>query len=501
MSIYGGWGFDAYDEPVKGITRGSGSPNDYTGGGGSGGGGGGTGGSSFASLGNVSGGQVQQVGTEGVPVILRKRGLPHIPGVTPGKPAKQDTVPAMLTPGEIVMNPGVTKNPQIAAALLALNQQGAHNMMNGRGPIGMEYGGEVPGYFAGGIVAKLAPKLLGLLGKGGAKAAAPAAGGAAAPAAPAAPAPAAPAAPGASAPQMPQRPQMPGGTAQQQAGLPQIPGSQPISFTPPQMQGYMPPPPPMYGGGGFAYGGMAGEDGGDSHEAGYPSSAVRILQLLLELDEAEQGEYGDGEDGAEGHAFGGVAGQFAGAMARRAMKRLKYQFKPGRMIAGSVPGFAFGGLINTGGKPKIDPYGYERQMSGDINAARGAGYFDPRGNQALIRGQLEGAQGTADALVRRQMTQASLGGMDPAQQAVAKQQALMQTGRGVQDIMAQTRGNALQSQDTYFKQQAQNAANTAMTARTQNDLQRAQEYRQGGLGNFVGGLAGKAIGNYIGPQG
>jgi hypothetical protein len=401
-------------------------------------------------------------------VVLRKRGLPHIPGVTPGKPAKQDTVPAMLTPGEIVMNPGVTKNPQIAAALLALNQRGAHNMMNGIGPVGMEYGGSVPGYAFGGIIRAVR----GL--KGIAKGAPT---------------------------------QMPTGSAAQQAGV-SMPGSQPATFTPPQMQGYSGPAPMQYGqypgvNAGFAQGGMVpGEDTNNEHEGNYPSSAVRILQMLLELDEAEQGEYGSGEDGAEGHAFGGVAGQFAGYLARKAMKRAKSQFRPGRIIANAgIPGFALGGLINTGPKPKIDPYGYERGMAGDINAARGAGYFDPRGNQALIQGQLEGAQGTADALVRRQMTQASLGGMDPAQQAVAKQQALMQTGRGVQDIMAQTRGQALQSQDTYMKQQAQNAANTAMTARTQNDLQRAQEYRQGGFGNFVGGLAGKAVGGYLGMGG
>jgi hypothetical protein len=165
----------------------------------------------------------------------------------------------------------------------------------------------------------------------------------------------------------------------------------------------------------------------------------------------------------------------------------------------NVPGFGFGGTwlgkrlkIRKAKKPQLDPYNMERQAVGDVAAARQAGYFDPRGNQMLIRGMEEAAQGTADAQVRRQMQQANLSGLDPAQAAIAKQQALRETGRGVQDIMANTRAQALGNQDQYFKQMYGNMAQSANQARTQNDLQRLQNSRQkqGAVGQAIGSVAG-----------
>lgn len=165
----------------------------------------------------------------------------------------------------------------------------------------------------------------------------------------------------------------------------------------------------------------------------------------------------------------------------------------------NVPGFGFGGTwlgkrfkIRKPKKVQIDPYNMERQAVGDVAAARQAGYFDPRGNQMLIRGMEEAAQGTADAQVRRQMQQANLSGLDPAQAAIAKQQALRETGRGVQDIMANTRAQALGNQDQYFKQMYGNMAQMAGQARTQNDLQKAQEQRAkaGAVGQAIGSVAG-----------
>ena len=52
------------------------------------------------------------------------------------------------------------------------------------------------------------------------------------------------------------------------------------------------------------------------------------------------------------------------------------------------------------------------------------------------------------------MAQADLGGMDPAQRAVAKLQSLRDSGRGVQDIMARTRADALGSADQFYKDMA-----------------------------------------------
>ena len=617
-----------------------------------------------------------------LPIVLRKRGV--IPGVTPGKPAPQDTVPAMLTPGEIVMNPGVTYNPEVANQLLALNQRGAYNMMNGLGPVGMEYGGQA-GFAYGGMVpegfgkgglagigswlkhnltlknygkyvglnALVAGAILGApylaagaaaaghgaaaggaaLGKGalaggkflvkGGKsfigsAGKPASGGQAAVKGRGAigwlqkhPGVAKSLgeqiSSGGSGSDAPEAPLFAGGGWSGYSGTPVMSYTNPYESEVPESGGYaeggvvpgmggdvmgmMPQGGPAIQPGmeqGMEQPGMEGMDEGmdggpEMHENPYPSSAVRILQLLLELDEAEQEEYGGGGMmGMEGHAFGGFAGLmgrrrgFGGLMGRlqqmRANRPPSLPGQPGvagsaaaasmaskspwlagrmgnmnfRQMQGNLgqatpapqqqaapaqpatatpqpqtpqPGFAMGGEVpfpfddaqgfKWGGrafwgrfkfkgkkKTQIDPYGYGKQQAGDIAAARAAGVFDPRGNQALIRGMEEGARGTADALVRRNMSQAQLGGMDPAQQAVARQQALLQTGRGVQDIMATTRANALSGADQFFKNMYGGAAANAQQAQIQNDLAKRAEERKGFMGGLTG-LAGTAVGGYM----
>ena len=654
---FGGIGFDEYGEPIKY----GGAPILPNPGGGSGGGGGG---GSVVGFGVPEAAVLQGLASptlSGIPITVKRRGMPKVPGVTPGRPTKNDTVPAMLTPGEIVMNPGVTANPQLAQLLLAINQRGARNMQTGLGPVGMEFGGKIPGYayggevpgfgfggwlkgigngiskagskagswlkhnvtlknygkyvganaaIAGGILA--APYLAagagavgsgigGALGIGGGSAAGAAGTGAAGAAGSTAAGAAGTGAAGAA-----------GSTAAGTAGQSTLAklgtsllasqaaqggggGQQaaPTQFTPTHFQYQGVQQQPI--GQGYAEGGMVpgqetgmegqgehmmpdgtmmpgqmhdqmGEmpespesemqmQGGEGHENPYPSSAVRILQLLLELDEAEQSEYGPG--GMEGHAFGGLAGflkgganrlsrfqnsRFGRAMMPALTQRLGQaggaggalagfmkvnqarnipqqtsispmvgQFTPppvpnaeptmpatGYAYGGEVPGFGFGGWLKARfkapSKPKIDPYGYSAQQAGDIGAARQAGYFDPRGNQALIRSQEQAAQGTADALVRRQMSQANFGGLDPAQRAVAKQQALLQTGRGVQDIMGQTRANAMAAQDQFFKSMYGGAASATEQARLQNDMAKAQAQRSGGLGALAGQVAGAYMG-------
>jgi hypothetical protein len=177
-----------------------------------------------------------------------------------------------------------------------------------------------------------------------------------------------------------------------------------------------------------------------------------------------------------------------------------------------VPGYAAGGSVLFGTLPKqpanprgSSPIGFPaahpvvRPPQGetpglwntpapenpDLAGARGAGYFDPRGNQMLINSMREGAQGTADALVRRQMTQADFGGMDPAQRAVAKLQALRETGRGVQDIMAQTRAGALESQNAFYQNQygAQQKAEQDRQAALRAQWMASEQIRQTGIEN------------------
>lgn len=322
-------------------------------------------------------------GEPGIPITMRKRGFQ--PGVTPGPPGRGDTVPAMLSPGEMVMNNGVTQDPQMLQQLMALNQQGAGQM----------------GYEAGGVVPE------------------------------------------------------------------------------------------------------EGEPMG-----GRPSRALRILQLLLELDDM------GGEP--EGFALGGLAGMSQGFFGRKP--------QPGgaQPIGAPAPqgGFNYGNDA-AGQQTRFNPanpWGGMQQNTGAtglgaatrlVGQAGQLGAYDPRGNQNLLRAAQEGAQGDADALVRRQMTQANLSGLDPAQAAVAKQQALRDTGRGVQDIMAQTRGGIL-SQQQGFNQDLLNQLFGADLGYTRNEQdarnQRIAQQNAGRIANqanggYWGQLAGQAAGTLAGGLG
>ena len=324
-------------------------------------------------------------GSEGIPIVMRRRGLSQIPGVTPGPPGRSDSVPAMLSPGEVVMNNGVTQNPQALMQLLQMNQQGAQDM----------------GFEAGGIVPE-------------------------------------------------------GGDEQE------MPGQR-------------------------------------------PSRALRILQLLLELDD-EGGE-------PEGFAFGGIAGlgRMGSLWGRRGGSRGANQPAGGTAAPQSPGGFQYEYNPNnegaaTGFNP-ADPYGgyaANRNAFGSGMLYRGvgqagqAGYFDPRGNQMLIRSMQEGAQGDADALVRRQMTQANLSGLDPAQAAVAKQQALRETGRGVQDIMANTRAGALGNMNDFYQNQYNQLAGASLDYGRNEQLGRNQRMAQNNEGRNSGGFWGRLGGNVLG---
>src|SRR6185369_12010674 len=121
-----------------------------------------------------------------------------------------------------------------------------------------------------------------------------------------------------------------------------------------------------------------------------------------------------------------------------------------------------------------------------------------------------GAQGTASALQHQQATQADLGGLDPAQRAVAKLQALRDTGRGVQDIMANTRagvlGNANDFAQQLYLQQLQGSlgqigqTNGARLADWAAGNQQNRE-NKGALGGALGGILGTGIGAFAGNYG
>ncbi len=340
----------------------------------------------FQGLGSVRDGQL--------PILLRKRGL-RVPGVTPGAPGKSDTVPAMLTPGEMVMNRGVTQNPELMDFLMQLNQQGAAS----QGAQGYEDGGMVPD--EGGAVSPESP-------------------------------------------------------------------------------------------------------------------ALRFIRLLLSLDDG----------GVEGFAYGGVAGAgpFGQNLPTTGWSRFgTHTLGPARPAGGSpfgspapvaAPGAPPMTRDSEGNVTNFNPQSPWAGLQGNQNAfglgllyrgignAGAAGAFDPGGNQQLINQQIEAAQGTKDALVRRQMTAADLNGLDPAQAAVARQQALRETGRGVQDIAANVRAGAADRAQSFnedlYRQATQGGIGYSLNEQQGRNERIAQNNAGRNANQAGGGWLGQTVGGAIG---
>jgi hypothetical protein len=261
---------------------------------------------------------------------------------------------------------------------------------------------------------------------------------------------------------------------------------------------------------------------------------------------------GFGCGGRVGYAFGGFAGgrsPFGGGMGATLFGKGGQQPMGGAQPAGGPTGGEGGGFTsggqysiaspgkgggsywqdqggtvrNRGGDvlsydPK-NPWGsfsgsYNPGATGQANRMLGAygqaGYFDPSGNRMLINSMNEAAQGNADALVRRQMSEADLGGMDPAQRAVAKLQALRETGRGVQDIMANTRAQALGNANDFaqglFNQSYGaglnwNAADQNQQLSDYNANQANERQKKGQWGQVAGQVLGSGVGGYLGGMG
>lgn len=226
----------------------------------------------------------------------------------------------------------------------------------------------------------------------------------------------------------------------------------------------------------------------------------------------------------KGYATGGWANFGSGNRWAGIAGGMQQPKAPQQPLGGAQPAGGNGYTYNpeggvTGGYNPANPWGQMTQNRdtrtyGQANRTLGefgeAGYFDPRGNQMLINSQNEAARGTADALVRRNMAAADLSGLDPAQRAVAKLQALRDTGRGVQDIMAQTRADALGAQDAWAK----NLYGTLLSgdlgftgadqqAKLQDYLanQAAQRAKKGQWGNVAGQVIGGSVGGYLGGRG
>jgi len=155
----------------------------------------------------------------------------------------------------------------------------------------------------------------------------------------------------------------------------------------------------------------------------------------------------------QGFADGGIAGWAANSPWAGRLFGQRQQQMPGYQAPGMTwdkNGFAQSYDPNNPwahrtGNTSPSFLGDMQRLVGRHAEARGAG-----GAGGGVRPSRQPA--THDALVRRQMNAAQLGGLDPAQQSVARLQALRETGRGVQDISAKVRADAANSQDQFFKQ-------------------------------------------------
>jgi hypothetical protein len=276
------------------------------------------------------------------------------------------------------------------------------------------------------------------------------------------------------------------------------------------------------------------------------SAILTLLNILgahhmSQSPQEESGEQGFGCGGMvrQGYAFGGPVGatggfgfgggyrpgqgggSWQGGATPAANQPGPPPAGPGQPGGGWAGGYTYnpeGGVTNVNPADPWGTYGANRDPSfagqGMRNLAgyANAGYFDPRGNQMLINSMNEGAQGTADALTQRAMTSANLNGLDPAQRAVAKLQAQQSAGQGVQNIMAQTRAQALGSandfaQGLYGQQLAGSLGQIGQTnqGRLQDWINGNQQNRQnnagGGFWGQIGGAVAGGIGRGIGQGG
>jgi len=274
---------------------------------------------------------------------------------------------------------------------------------------------------------------------------------------------------------------------------------------------------------GFAHGGVAMPSGGQyCPHCGMPHGQVQGFAfggVAVQPGAFSGPSMAGGQPQAAAGGFGG-GGWGNGAGLLNKLRQPTPQGAPGG------PGVAFGPGGYTynpeGGITNVDPnnpwgtYQGNRDPSFSGQGARNlgnygqAGYFDPRGNQMFLNAALEGAQGTASALQHQQMTQADLGGLDPAQRAVAKLQALRDTGRGVQDIMANTRAGVLGNANDFAQQLYLQQLQGSLGQIGQTNDARLNDWLAGNQQNrahkdqwstLAGGVLGSGLGGYLGGLG
>lgn len=173
------------------------------------------------------------------------------------------------------------------------------------------------------------------------------------------------------------------------------------------------------------------------------------------------------------------------------------------LLGGPTAGGVFAGRPATFGGPPAatTPDTYAGQASGIIQGGTQAGYFDPRGSQVLRAMLRRAALRTAQNRRRRSSVLGQLVGLSPEQQRYqqvqAEQGASADTSGFLNDAMLQEQlGNQQFARGIYGQERGfeeQRARDKA-----QRDYEKSQ---QGGIGSYLGSLAGTGLGAFTGGAG
>lgn len=135
-----------------------------------------------------------------------------------------------------------------------------------------------------------------------------------------------------------------------------------------------------------------------------------------------------------------------------------------------------------------------------------AGSFSPTGSSALMDATRSEAMSNADALRQRGKLIGSNLGVDPSTAAGFALQSDLNTQGGVADALNSAVTGRLNKQDDFGKSILSALANFNMQdwqMERQGDISKryAPEQSGGGLGGFLGGVAGRALGGWLSPGG
>lgn len=141
------------------------------------------------------------------------------------------------------------------------------------------------------------------------------------------------------------------------------------------------------------------------------------------------------------------------------------------------------------------------QAAGDLNAARGAGFFDPQGSSLIQRATRRNALRTADNMRRRRAIMSRLMGLDPTQARGQAIDAERQASGDISGAINNAQYNQLAgAQDWARSLYSNRLGNEDLNARIA-DERRYQESHRPGIGAMLGGILGQGVGGFVSGYG